>query len=174
MVKTAPIERVMHTIMDRYNRKPQGWRVLSDGKGNVLVLGPDVGYQLKLVPLNPHEYTGVGINITRIDDMKDIATEFPSYGFRPLTERETKGLMNTFRHGETLPDDLITELFRIRPVSTLDLPLRNPTAVLGGPVLVHPDLSTISQHQRDLETKLTVAAEKLFRRKYPHRAALYR
>jgi len=54
-----------------------------------------------------------------------------------------------------------------------ELEKKRPNAVLTGPVIAHLDLSTISKSQKELELKLTIEAEKLFRNKYPHRAAIY-
>ena len=59
-----PIDQVTNRILDQYNRHPEGWSVLVDSQRNVLVVGPSSGYRLRLVPLNPQEYTGVGTKIT--------------------------------------------------------------------------------------------------------------
>jgi len=68
-VVTEPIESLMPKIMNRYNNRPVGWNVLTDYKGNLLVLGPSDGYMLKMIPLNPQEHTGVGM---KIDNPKEI------------------------------------------------------------------------------------------------------
>jgi len=39
-MSAEPIESLMKRIMDQYNRKTEGWTVLIDMKGNMLVLGP--------------------------------------------------------------------------------------------------------------------------------------
>jgi len=56
----------------------------------------------------------------------------------------------------------------------LEIEKERPNAVLSGPIIAHPDLSTISKSQRELESKLRIGAGKLFRQKYPHRAEMYR
>ncbi|MCK4434696.1 hypothetical protein KAU92_04335, partial [Candidatus Bathyarchaeota archaeon] len=70
--------------MGQYNKKPEGWTVLIDRKGNMLILNPRVGYRLKLVPLNPREYTGVGVKLNSLNEMQKVTEGVPSYGFRPL------------------------------------------------------------------------------------------
>jgi hypothetical protein len=159
--------------MNQYNKKPEGWTVLTDHKGNVLVLGPKTGYRLKLIPLNPQEYTGVGIEIDGPKEKRRVAEGVPSYGFRPLSNTETEELLNTAHQRYTL-NKLINKLLEIKPVPTGELKKKKPKAVLSGPVITHPNLSAISNSQKELESKLAVEADKLFRKKYPGRAAIYR
>ena len=170
---TEPIESLMPKIMKRYNNRPVGWNVLRDYKGNVLILGPSDGYMLKIIQLNPREHTGVGAKIGDSDDMRRIVEGAPSYGFRPLSTRQTEKLLNSFRQGEKQPR-LISKLLEKNPVSIPELKKRKTKAVLGGPFIGHPDLSTISESQRELETKLNIESLKLFKRKYPSRASIYR
>lgn len=167
------IKSLVTRILDQYNKKPEGWKVLNDRKGNVLVLGPKVGYRLKLVPLNPREYTGVGVKINRSEEMRSITQGVPSYGFRPLSDKETKELFSTVHQGSTLQTKLIQKLLGTKPVPTREIRKKETKAVLTGPVITHPSLSTISKGQRELEKKLSMEADKLFRKKYPHRAAIY-
>jgi len=158
--------------MSQYDQKPEGWTVLIDPKGNVLVLGPKEGYRLKLIPLNPQEYTGVGLKIDGREEMHRVVEGVPSYGFRPLSSTETKELFNSARQGN-VQKKLISKLFGMKPVPTWELKKKKPKAVLSGPVIAHPNLSTISKSQRELESKLAIEADKLFRKKYPHRSAIY-
>jgi hypothetical protein len=58
-VAIEPIESLMNKIMNRYDGRPIGWNVLTDYKGNVLVLSPKEGYMLKMVSINPKKHTGV-------------------------------------------------------------------------------------------------------------------
>ena len=59
-VSAEPIEPLISKIMNQYNKDPEGWSILIDQNLNVLIMGPKVGYRLKLIPLNLQEYTGVG------------------------------------------------------------------------------------------------------------------
>ena len=169
---TEPIESLLPKIMKQYNKRPVGWNVLRDYKGNFLVLGPSEGYMLKMIPLNPQEHTGVGIEIDDLDELRMLVEGAPSYGFRPLSTKQTERLVNSFRQGEK-QHRLISKLLEKNPVSIPELEQKKPKAVLGGPFIGHPDLSTISESQRKLETKLKIESLKLFKIKYPYRASIY-
>jgi len=173
-VNVEPIESVMRRIMDQYNKKPEGWSVLTDHKGNVVVLGSRMGYRLKLIALNPQEYTGVGVRIGGTKEMRKVVEGVPSYGFRPLSGVETKKLLSNIHQRGAVQNRLIKKLMGITPVPTWELQKKETKTVLGGPVITHPNLSAISKSQRELEVKLAVEADKLFRKKYPGRAAIYR
>src|SRR4030066_1595943 len=128
--------------MKQYNKRPVGWNVLRDYKGNFLVLGPSDGYMLKMIPLNPQEHTGVGIKIDDLDELRMLVEGAPSYGFRPLSTKQTEILVNSFRQGEK-QHRLISKLLEKDPVSIPELEKEKPEAVLGGPFIEHPDLSSI-------------------------------
>ena len=172
-MNTKPVELLANKIMERYNNHPVGWTVLRDFKGNVLVIGPKEGYMLKIITINPQEYTGIGVKIDSPRELRSLVKGAPLFGYRPLAKMQTEGLLNSFQHGE-LQNRLISEILERKPVPTLEVEKKRPTAVLTGPIIAHPDLSTISKSQRELELKLRIGAEKLFREKYPHRAEMYR
>jgi hypothetical protein len=171
-VVTEPIESLIPKIVKRYNNRPVGWNVLRDYKGNFLVLGPSDGYMLKMIPLNPQEHTGVGTKIDDSDELRRLVEGAPSYGFRPLSTKQTERLLNSFRQGEK-QHRLISKLLEKNPVSIPELEKKKPKAVLNGPFIGHPDLSTISESQRELEAKLKIESLKLFKKKYPYRASIY-
>jgi hypothetical protein len=173
-VEAEPIESLMSKIIGRYNRKPEGWKVLTDLKGNVLILGPQLSYRLKLISLNPHDYTGVGIEIGNEKGVRNIAEGVPSYGFRPLTGKETKLLFSSAYQKGAIQSRLVTKLLGVKPVPTWQLQNNKPKTILTGPVITHPNLSYISKSQGRLEEKLNMEAYRLFRKKYPGRAATYR
>ncbi|MFQ6076261.1 MAG: hypothetical protein ACE5Z5_09035 [Candidatus Bathyarchaeia archaeon] len=172
-MSAQPIELVFKRIMDLYNRNPKGWSVLTDHKGNVLILGPTESYRLKMVPLSPHKYTGVGLRVRGSREARRAVEGIPSWGLRPLSREETEELLSTFHHEGPVQNEIIERILGIRPVSTRELEEDKPGAILSGPVLAHSDLSAISKGQRELEKKLAREADKLFRRRYPSRAAIY-
>ena len=172
-MSAEPVEYLANKIMDRYNKHPVGWTVLRDFKGKVLVTGPKEGYMLKIVMINPQEYTGIGVKIDSPRELRTLVEGSPAFGYRPLTNMQAEELLNSFRHRER-QNRLISELLERKPVPTLEIEKTRPNAVLSGPIIAHPDLSTISKSQRELESKLRIGAEKLFRQKYPHRAEMYR
>jgi len=166
------IEALMTRIMDQYNREPTGWTVLVDFRGNVLVMGPKEGYRLKVIHLNPHEYTGVGAKIEGTETVQRLVKGNPSYGLRPLSSQQAKALLTNFHKGD-FQNKVVRDVLETKPVPTWELEKKKPQAFLSGPIIAHPNLATISSSQRKLEVKLAAEAEKLFRKKYPHRAAIY-
>lgn len=168
-----PVEQITKRILRQYNRHPEGWSVLVDNKGNVLVIGPSSSYRLKLVPLSPQEYTGVGVKFGRSKGLQKMVKNLPPYGFRPLSREETRDLLSTIHRKGRPTDKRIKELLEMKPVPTWEIDKKRPEAVVTGPLVAHPNLSAISKRQRELEVKLAVEADKLFRRKYPLRARTY-
>lgn len=173
-MEAEPIESLMDKILDLYDRKPGGWNVLTDLKGNVLILGPQVSYRLKLISLNPYDYTGVGMKIGNEKVVRNSVEGVPSYGFRPLTRKQTKLLFTGIHQHGAVNDGLVKKLLGLSPVPTWQLRDNKQKAILSGPVITHPNLSSISKNQRELEKKLDMEAYKLFRKRFPGRAAIYR
>lgn len=169
---TEPIESLMPKIMSQYNNRPEGWSVLTDYKGNLLVLSPNCGYMLRMIPINPQEHMGVGMKIDNPQEIRRFVKGAPSYGFRPLSIGQTKKLLNDFRRGKE-QQTVVSELLERKPLSIPELQKKKPKVVLGGPFIGHPDLGAISESQRLLEAKLKIECEKLFRKKYPLRASIY-
>lgn len=167
-----PIEKVIERIINLYNENPKDWRVLIDRKGNAVILGPEIGYKLRLIHINPQEYTGVGVKIQGLEEIQENLTNVPSYGFRPLTKYRTKKFLDSIKNQDQTKEKLVRELFKISPVPTRKLQGETET-ILSGPIITHPDLSLISKGQRKLEARLAMEAEKLFRLRYPSRARLY-
>jgi hypothetical protein len=171
-MSAEPIESLMREMMSQYDRKPEGWTVLIDHRGNVLIIGPKEGYRLKTIQLNPNEYTGVGIKIDDPEELRRVTNEGPSYGFRPLSNNQIRKLFNNQPEGD-IQSKIIKKILETKPVPTWELENKNTRAFLSGPIIAHPDLSAISSSQRRLEAKLAVESNRLFRKRYPHRAAIY-
>ena len=172
-MSAEPIELLINKIMIRYNKHPVGWTVLRDFKGNVLVTGPNEGYMLKIIMINPQEFTGIGVKIDSPRKLRNLVEGSPAFGYRPLTNMQTEELLKSFRLRES-QNKLISEILERKPVPKSEIEKERPNVVLSGPIITHPDLTTISKSQRELESKLRIGAEKLFRQKYPHRAEMYR
>ena len=172
-MSAEPVELLVNKIMDRYNKHPVGWTVLRDFKRNVLVTGPKEGYMLKIIMINPQEYTGIGVKIDSPRELRTLVEGSPAFGYRPLTNIQAEELLNSFRH-RARQNRLVSEILERKPVTTLEIEKKRSNAILSGPIIAHPDLRTISKSQRELELKLRIGAEKLFRQKYPHRAEMYR
>ena len=143
-----------------------------DFKGNVLVIGPKEGYRLKMISLNPHQYTGVGIKLDDAETLQRLVEGTPSYGLRLLSRKQATALLKRF-HERNFQNKVVRDVLATKPVATWELEAKKPKAFLSGPIIAHPDLATISSSQRKLEARLAAEANTLFRRKYPHRAAIY-
>jgi hypothetical protein len=171
-VVSEPIETLIPKIMKRYNRHPIGWKVLRDYKGNIIILSPTEGYMLKMITINPKQQTGVGKKIQNSNEIHKITKNSPSYGYRPLTTKQTNKLLNNIKTGN-YSHNLINKILNKNPISIPELQKKKAHAVLGGPFIGHPDLASISENQKKLEEKLKYESLKLFNKKYPHRASIY-
>lgn len=171
-MQAEPLDSLLKEILNRYNENPKGWRVFADAKGNMLVLGPGTGYRLKLLSINPAEVTGVGVDIP-VDEAQGMPLGVPSYGYRPLSLGNVARLFSSLHQNGPVPQGLIDGLLGIKPVPTWDLKGESSRGVLTGPIIAHPDLASISRGQRELDAKLTLEANRLFRARYPFRAGIY-
>ncbi|MCX8202174.1 MAG: hypothetical protein N3H84_08770, partial [Candidatus Caldarchaeum sp.] len=78
---------------------------LSDYKGNVVIIGPDVSYQFKIMMINPSESIGVGARISNSESLNKLtAKEFDS-GFRAIDESKFHALISG-----KISEELILEL----------------------------------------------------------------
>lgn len=161
----------MTRIMSQYNKHPEGWKVLSDQKGNVLIFGPRNAYRLKLIPLNPEEFIGVGAKLNNVREVKRLEKRGPPFGLRPLSHAETRELLTSGQQGQA---KMISKLLETRPLPVENIFKKKPNAILSGPIIRYPNLSAISKSQKELESKLTIDANRLFRKRHPGRAAIYR
>ena len=100
-MSTQPIDSLSKKIINRYNKQPVGWSILRDLKGNVLIVGPKKGYMLKVITINPQEYTGVGMEIENPNDIRTLLKGAPQYGYRPLRKGQAKELLNSFQQSQT-------------------------------------------------------------------------
>jgi len=172
-MSVEPLERLMDKIVAQYNRNPSGWSVFADKKGNVLVLSPRSAYRLRIIPLNPQECTGVGVQVTAPANLRAGLSGFPPYGFRPLSKADIKQLHEAVNRFGAIPNALMMRLLGIKTVPTNRLDELRPRGVLSGPVAVIPSVSNVVEGQEELERKLEMEAYKLFKHRYPSRAMLY-
>ncbi len=164
-------EDVIREILESYNRKPVGWQIASDFRGNMLALGPDTGYRLKFMIISPSERIGVGV---RFDDPVDVGRLglSPPCGFRPLSAEVAKEAIAAIASGGAA-QQVMERLMRAKPVRLQDCQGKDVGAVLSGPFMSHPDLRMISPRQSDLDAKLAAEVERIFRQRYPMRASMF-
>ncbi|MFQ6077453.1 MAG: hypothetical protein ACE5Z5_15210, partial [Candidatus Bathyarchaeia archaeon] len=138
------------------------------------VIGPSEAYSLKLVPLSPQKYTGVGIRLEEPASLRQIKERIPPAGLRPLSQRDIQRLLTSIKRSREPEKELIFRILEREPMSTRTIEEIRPQALMTGPVIAHPDIGAISERQRELQQKLAYEADKLFRRRYPLRAGIYR
>jgi len=114
------------------------------------------------------------MRIRNLKDVRRIVEGVPSFGFRPLSTRETRELFETTYQAGIVQNKLIKKILGMKPVPTWELQKKVSKAYLSGPFITQPSLNTISEGQRELEIRLAKEADRLFRLKYPQRAAIYR
>jgi|YelNatPaOPRAMG01_1025707.scaffolds.fasta_scaffold03505_4 hypothetical protein len=172
-MEAKPLEELMKEVLDRYNKRPQGWRVIADQKGNVIVQGPNVIYRVKLLPLSPVEYTGVGVEMSGLESLNVWDKGVPPYGFRPLVGDDVLQFLKALQRGDHMKLEFIRRLLDREPVPTWELTGRGLGGILSGPIISHPDLSSISREQQELDRKLLLEVNRLFWKRQPFRAGIY-
>ena len=173
-IKTA--EETVREIMEGYNRRPKGWQIASDFRGNTLVLGPEEGFRLKLMMISPSENLGVGTRIDDADELRrSIGTDISS-GFRGLSMGAARDIFTSLDRAsdDAKRQEALHRLLQIEPVSTMDLQSMDLGAIVSGPYIAHPDLRMISKRQSELDERLALAVDRSFRAKYPMRSSMYR
>ena len=65
-------------------------------RGEMLVVGPDSAFQLKLISLNPFEFVGSGMEVKDTNSIVSSVRSTPEFGFRPLTDTDIQGLVAAF------------------------------------------------------------------------------
>lgn len=133
-LSTEPIDSLTLKILKRYNKRPIGWSVLQDFKGNMLIIGPREGYMLKMITINPQEYTGVGIKIENPKNIKKLVKGAPSYGYRPLPNAQAKSLLNSFDNNEK-QRKIILEILKRKPVPTWEINRKKTKSIIKWPYL---------------------------------------
>ncbi|UCE10849.1 MAG: hypothetical protein JSW61_02670 [Candidatus Thorarchaeota archaeon] len=145
---------------------------MSTPKGDMLVLGPDSAFQLKLIPLNPSEFTGAGMELSKSSRVLDQIRRSPEFGLRPLFDSDIEKLLRSI----STPDGALPHLQSIikrTPLSPVELARTDTTHLLTGPVLTRPDFHTLSSETKRLQQSLEREAMETFRRRYPMRAGMY-
>ncbi len=172
MIRPEPIESIIPRIVRQYEEEPRGWHVLSTPSGDWLVLGPHEAYQLRLVPLDPMRYVGSGTAIDDVDRVLEATRSAPEFGLRPLNDSDLRRLMAAAEGAVALSSSVESVLGRAprRPTAVFSSDVRH---VLSGPVLVRPDLRSMSPAFSEVQEQLDRAAVDMFRTRFPERARMF-
>ncbi len=180
------VEEIMKEVAEGYNRRPKGWQIASDGRGNALVVGPEIGFRLKLMMVSPEETIGVGASIDDVEEVRrgigigiGVGTgdgARPSCGFRPLSEGDAKAIMEGMRSASAVArgQEMVRRIMATDPVPTWRLQEDEMGAVMSGPYIAHPDLRLVSKSQSELDARLSTEVDRAFRARFPMRASIYR
>jgi hypothetical protein len=145
---------------------------MSTPRNEMLVLSSDSAFQLKLIPINPYEFTGAGIELPESCDIVDTIRTSPEFGLRPLNESDLRGIINSIT-GEHGPRLSLDEILKRIPQSIDDISADTQTPILRGPVLMRPDLGSLSPEILKRQISLDHSAERTFRKRFPERAGMY-
>jgi len=175
-MEIEPLDVLMRKIIDKYNQNPEGWNVLTDQNNNLVILDPEkAGYQIKLIQINPYKYTGVGTRITETEDLQQITQGTHSYGFRALTAKNTDQLINLMQYKENIQKQILQKVLDVKPLPLSEIEKRKVDAVISGPYthINSSNLTMISPGQRELDRRLSLEGNRLFRKQYPIRSSIY-
>jgi hypothetical protein len=172
VTRPEPADKILPRILKQYSERPKGWHIMSTPRNEMLVLSSDSAFQLKLIPINPYEFTGAGIELPESCDIVDTIRTSPEFGLRPLSESDLRGIINsvTGDHGPRLSLD---EILKRNPRAIDDISVDTPTPILRGPVLMRPDLGSLSPEILKRQISLDHSAERTFRKRFPERAGMY-
>ena len=145
---------------------------MSTPVGDMLVVGRDSAFQLKLIPLNPREYTGAGTELPESSDVTDSIRTSPEFGFRNLAQTDIEALVESMSKPELVQQQLQDILSR-DPLLPEEIEKGRINHLLTGPVLTRPDLSGLGPDILNLRNSLERSANRVFRKKYPMRAGMY-
>jgi hypothetical protein len=170
-VKNAePVDALVPRILQQYSEKPRGWRVMSTPKGDMLVLGPESAFQLKLISINPTLVTGAGIEIPDTDKAFERMRSTPEFGFRPISGTDLQDIIKALNQ----PDIARPQVDAILRRTPLPITKIKPSeSILTGPVLTRPNLSSLSPEILKTQLSLDRVAWKQFSKRYPMRAGMF-
>ena len=146
--------------------------MMSTPRGEMLVLSSDSAFQLKLIPLNPYEFTGAGVELPESCEAVETIRSSPEFGLRPLSESDLHGILNSIT-GDKGPKLNLDDILKRAPRSLDDLSVDIPSPILRGPVLMRPDLGSLSPDILKRQLSLDRSAEKTIRKRYPERAGMF-
>ena len=172
MTNPEPADKIVPRIVKQYSERPRGWHILSTPRNEMLVLSSDSAFQLKLIPLNPYEFTGAGAELPESCDTVDTIRSSPEFGLRPLSEPDLHGIMNSIT-GDQGPKLSLDDILKRTPRSIEDISADASAPILRGPVLMRPDLGSLSPEILKRQLSVDRSAERTFRKRFPERAGMY-
>jgi hypothetical protein len=170
-LEATSIDNIEREFMEKYNKNPRGWHVLSsrarDGYYNLYIVNFNTGDAYVLKFDSPFKLRPVGVGFkARIDDLIIRDAKTYEYGFRPLSNSLFRKVMEMVRLREPpiLIGDEVRRILSIEPKPIGEIAGK---PVVEGPLMVVRNPNAISLKQIELEYKLRSELEKLmFKRGY--------
>lgn len=172
MPEIEPADKIVPRILKQYAESPRGWRVLNTPLGEMLVVGPDSAFQLKIIPLNPIEFTGAGAELPESNSVIDSIRSSPEYGVRGLAQVELEAILESMVNPRAKASPL-GSIIKRDPLMPEDIERSSIDHFLTGPVLTRPDLSNLGPDILKMRETIDRSANKVFRKRYPMRAGMY-
>ncbi|RLE53230.1 MAG: hypothetical protein DRJ33_01555 [Candidatus Methanomethylicota archaeon] len=166
-------ETLLKKLAERYDKNPVGWKALAvfdKGSTLLIIMSPEGEvYEVKMVPLDPYRFVGVGTMASDIEELYAYLSKLPNYGFRPLPDNIFKAILKSRGY---VSAKLAKKILEIPTVSINEI---QGSAIAQGPIICfgEKDLASISPKQRELQERLSREVEKLFCKRYRDRAMLY-
>jgi hypothetical protein len=172
VTNVEPVEELVPRILERYEKQPRDWRVMHTPRGEMLVVGPDSVFQLKLISLNPFEFTGSGVEMTKDDSVVKSLRSTPEFGFRPLSDVDIRRIVESFVDSSKPRFDF-REVIKREPMNPSKIRSSSVEHLLSGPVLTRPDLGSLGPEILRIQKSLDRSAKRTFRKRYPERAGMF-
>ncbi|MHA1771280.1 MAG: hypothetical protein ACTSYL_06620 [Candidatus Thorarchaeota archaeon] len=167
-----PAEEIIERIMSQYSQEPRGWHVLNTPTGDLLVLGPHSTFQLRLIDLNPAEFTGVGMELHAPPESISHFRSAPDFGLRGLSNTDLGNLVKAL-HGDSLAMEQARDILNREPLPPSEVESKNIDHILSGPVFTRPDLVSLDPTIASITHQLSESARDLFHKKYPMRSGMF-
>ncbi len=95
------------------------WKILSDDKKNIRVLGPETDYTLRLIYINPQKYVAVRVKI-RLRETVEEPEKHSLWWVQTFSEIQNK-VLDLIQNHKLIKQKLLMALFKSNPVPTWKL-----------------------------------------------------
>ncbi len=167
-----PAEEIMDRVMRLYSRRPRGWHVLHTPVGDMLIIGPDSAFQLRMMPLSPRESIGVGVELPNVPERLSNINSAPDFGIRGLTDEDLEVMLGALQ-GDAHAMDKVDAILKRDPLPPSAIETEKIDHIISGPIFSRPSLASIDPSLGDITEYLDASVRDLFRERYPLRSGMY-
>jgi hypothetical protein len=169
-LKLQSYEEILLEVFKKYNKKPEGWKVLvgrnASGFWDILFIGSDEAWSIKLDTIFKANPIGLGVKLDEKFEAPKI--KGPSYGFRPVPEPLIRNLAKEIQEFNFSIDEAAKKLMnelKFIPPKPINIIQQSPITAIGPHYIFQT--SPFSQKQKELDKNLDEQLRKVLRRKYP-------